>query len=452
MSKFTDFNLNEQIQKAIQDMGFEKPTPIQELVIPKVFEGVDIIASAGTGTGKTGAFMLPILHLVSQPSFRAEGSPQVLILVPTRELAMQVAEEAKKFSKHLTKTKTVCIYGGVPYPIQKKELSRMYEILVATPGRLLDHIDQGRIDLSKIKMLVLDEADRMLDMGFVDDVEHIAKQTPSTKQTLLFSATIDRRILPFSQRMQKDPVRLSAAATESSQNAIEQHMYYVDNMDHKLQVLDHLLENASIHQGIVFTSTKNQADVLADYMDEKGYRSGALHGDMNQRQRSRTIQQLRNGTIQFLVATDVAARGIDIPALSHVINFDIPFQAEDFIHRVGRTGRAGAEGVAITFVTYKENFRLEKINQLLGKPIAVKVIEGLEPKSREQSRGNGSRRPSGGGGGGGRNFRGGPSSGPRSSSGGGNNRRSDSQESASSRPRQQKPWKKSAPREAYYTK
>lgn len=428
MSGFTQFNFHENIQKALTDIGFETPTPIQAQVIPKVFEGVDIIASASTGTGKTGAFMLPILHMLTDPAFKAQGGPQVLILVPTRELAIQVADEAKKFSKYLTKTKTVCIYGGVPYPIQKKALSGMYEILVATPGRLLDHVEQGRIDLSKIKLLVLDEADRMLDMGFVADVEYIAKCTPENRQTLLFSATIDRRILPFSQKMQKTPHRV-AVESNTSTSTIEQFLYYVDNIDHKLRLLDHLLENTSISQGIVFTSTKRQADILADYMDEKGYKSEAMHGDMNQRQRTRTIGKLRTGHIQFLVATDVAARGIDIPALSHVINFDIPFQAEDFVHRVGRTGRAGADGVAITFATFNEDFRIDKIGQLLGAPLQVLTVEGLEPKPQVKRGSFRGRRQ----GSDDRNFRG---NGGRSKPGFG---------SRNDAPREQKPWKKKSP-------
>lgn len=427
MSSFTQFNLHESIQKAIDEAGYTTPTSIQELVIPKVFEGVDIIGLANTGTGKTAAFMLPILNLLMQPNYRSRGGPQVLVLVPTRELAMQVAEEAKKFSKHLLKTKTVCIYGGVPYPVQKKALSGMYEVLVATPGRLLDHVEQGRIDLSKIKLLVLDEADRMLDMGFVNDVEHIASLTPKSRQTLMFSATLDKKITPFSQKLQKDPYH-AVAETRSTQGNIEQLLYYVDNIDHKLRLLDHLLENNAIHQAIIFTSTKHQADVLANYLDEKGYRSDALHGDMNQRQRTRTVTKLRSGAIQFVVATDVAARGIDIPALSHVINFDIPFQAEDFVHRVGRTGRAGADGIAITFATYKEEFRIDKINQLLGKTLTVNVIEGMEPKQQSRSRPRSGGRDDSRG----RNFR-----------RGGPNRHERPQQGKS---RNQKPWKSAAPK------
>lgn len=384
MSSFTKFALDQNILKVLEEIGYEKPTPIQESVIPKVFEGVDIIASAQTGTGKTAAFMLPILHSLMQPGFKTHEGPQVLVLVPTRELAIQVADEAKRFSKYLAKTKTVCIYGGVPYPVQKRMLASRYEILVATPGRLLDHMEQGRIDLSHLKMIVLDEADRMLDMGFIHDVEHIMKQTPSGKQTLLFSATMGKRILPFSQKLQKNPFAIDIEASIASTSNIEQRLYYVDNISHKLRLLEHILENSQIGQAIIFTSTKHQAGELAYYLEEKGYKSEALHGDMNQRQRSRTIGKLRQGSFQFLIATDVAARGIDIPSLSHVINFDLPFAAEDFVHRIGRTGRAGASGIAMTFATYKEDFRVLKINKLLTKPIEVHVIEGLEPSGKQQ--------------------------------------------------------------------
>jgi superfamily II DNA/RNA helicase len=382
LTNFTDFDFIEQILKVLQEMDYKTPTPIQKLAIPKILEGKDVIASAQTGTGKTAAFMLPILHLLSQPSYKNNASPQILILVPTRELAMQVAEEAKKFSKYLPKIKTVCIYGGVPYPLQRKALNGRYEILVATPGRLMDHLEQGRIDLSQVKMLVLDEADRMLDMGFIDAVEHIANSLPKKRQTLLFSATIDKKILPFSRKLQTDPHEIQVELTQSMQNNIEQRLYYVDGVNHKIRILEHILENTEISQSIVFTSTINQANDLADYLQDKGYRSEALHGDMKQGQRTRTINKLRCGSIKFLIATDVAGRGIDIPSLSHIFNFDLPFQAEDFIHRVGRTGRAGAKGVAITFSTHREELKLSKINKIMGKPLELHVIEGMEPKAK----------------------------------------------------------------------
>jgi superfamily II DNA/RNA helicase len=386
LPNFTNFALDEKILKLLNEIGYEKPTPIQSLAIPKVLEGSDVIASAQTGTGKTAAFMLPILHLLSQPDYRAAGGPQVLILVPTRELAMQVADEAKKFSKYLSRTKTVCIYGGVPYPPQNRALAGRYEILVATPGRLKDQLDAGRVDLSRVKIFVLDEADRMLDMGFVDDVEEIARAIPAGRQTLLFSATIDHKILPFSNKIQNKPHHLKVEHDPLTQSHIEQRLYYVDDLEHKKSILEHIIKTNDVNQSIIFTSTIKLAGELASYLYHRGYASEALHGDMHQRQRTKTIERLRRGDFQFLIATDVAARGIDIASLSHIINFDLPFQAEDFIHRIGRTGRAGATGVAMTFASFRDRDRVVKIERLLGKPLEIHIIEGLEPRAREQEK------------------------------------------------------------------
>lgn len=385
MANFTDFELDEKLLKALEDLGFKSTTPIQEKAIPIVLNGLDLIASAQTGTGKTCAFMLPVLQFIASEPPMKGIRPRVLILVPTRELAMQVAEEAKKLTKHTPFIKTVCIYGGVPYPIQKRSLSSRYDILVATPGRLIDQLSQRRVDLSSVKTLILDEADRMLDMGFIDAVEKIAAACPKERQTLMFSATIDRKILPFSKKLQNNPVQVQIDPTQSTAANITQTLYFVDNIDHKLQILEHLLQTSGIKQSIIFTSTKMQADELSRQLHDQGYPSGSLHGDMNQRQRTRTINALRTGRIDHLVATDVAARGIDIADLSHVINFDLPFHAEDFIHRVGRTGRAGAKGTAITFASQRDSQILSRINKLTGKPMETSIIPGLEPKSRAKS-------------------------------------------------------------------
>jgi superfamily II DNA/RNA helicase len=389
---FNQFNFDPKINKVLTDVGYKEPTPIQEQAIPKVLEGLDVIASAQTGTGKTAAFMLPLMHFLTSNEYRSDRGPQALILVPTRELAMQVAEEAKKFSKYLNKTKTVCIYGGMPYPQQRRALSGPYEILVATPGRLIDHLQQGKVDLSRIKFLVLDEADRMLDMGFIDDVDTIVKHTPDTRQTVLFSATIDNKILPVSKKLQKNPFMIKVDPIQRRTGHIEQKLYYVDGLTHKKQILEKLLEGPEIGPSIVFTSTIHQANDLAKHLYDKGYKTDALHGDLKQNQRSRILNKLKTGNIQLLVATDVAARGIDISTLTHVFNFDLPFVAEDFIHRIGRTGRAGASGTAITFSTYQEDFRIKKINQLLEKPIVAHILEGLEPKPKGQFREKPSRR------------------------------------------------------------
>lgn len=383
MSNFNDFNLDEKLLKALKEQGYEEPTPVQQQAIPKALEGLDIICSAQTGTGKTAAFMLPSLQrMISTPRGKA-NRPRILVLAPTRELAMQISSVTEKYAKHLFPCKTLCIYGGAPYPLQNRMLSRPYEILVATPGRLLDHMEQGRIDLSDVECLILDEADRMLDMGFIDDVERIAKAASRPdRQTLLFSATIDNKIQRLSRNLQKDPEQILLETARKENVNIEQQLYFVDNFGHKMRLLDHILENTEIEQAIIFISTRNHAETLAEELQEKGYNAGALHGDMRQGQRTRIIGKLRNGSINFLVATDVAARGIDILTISHVINIDLPFQPEDYIHRIGRTGRAGGTGVAITFATYKEEKSIFKINEMMGSPMASLTIEGLEPSAK----------------------------------------------------------------------
>jgi len=389
MSNFNDFCFDAPILKMLGEIGYEKPTAIQEIAIPKILDGRDIVASAQTGTGKTGAFLLPALHaLVKSPK---QNHPRVLILAPTRELAMQIAQEAEKFSKHLSQIKTVCIYGGVPYPPQKRALSRPYDILVATPGRLMDHMDRGLINLTHVKILVLDEADRMLDMGFLEPVEMIAKAIGKNRQTLLFSATIDKKILQISQKLQRNPEEIRITPDNSIQNNIDEKIFFADSLSHKMRLLDHFLENTKIEQAIIFTSTKRHASELAYSLQEKGKRVEALHGDMNQRQRSRTVDKLRRKQIHIVVATDVAARGIDIPTLNLVINLDLPFKAEDYIHRIGRTGRAGAKGDAITFVSRQDRAMLAKIQNLLGKQLDSHTVAGLEPQLKVDLR------PKGGG-------------------------------------------------------
>lgn len=375
-------SLHEKIQKAILDLGHTIPTPVQEQAIPKILEGSDLQVSSQTGSGKTAVFILPALNKL-MTAIPGRG-PRILILVPTRELAMQVAGESAKYSKHLPHIKTVCIYGGMPYPLQNKQLSKPYDILVATPGRLIDHIERGRIHLSRIQMLVLDEADRMLDMGFVEPVEHIASLTPKTRQTLMFSATLKGNVMKLSRRLLNNPIEISIEPSHAEQTSIDQQVHTVDNIDHKYRLLDHLLGDQALSQVIVFTATKHQADQLADKLCVDGHPAGALHGDMNQRQRTRTIAALRKGAIRILVATDVAARGIDIPAISHVINFDLPMSAEDYIHRIGRTGRAGATGTALSFAAPRDLRLVQEIERFTGKKMTPTVIPGMEPKFKPQ--------------------------------------------------------------------
>jgi len=408
---FKDLISDPKLLKAIEELGHTIPTPIQEQAIPEVIAGRDLRASAQTGTGKTAAFLLPAMMRLLEPSTLPPTGgfgPRVLILVPTRELAMQVATEAAKYGKHLTRVKTVCIYGGTPYPIQNRELGRPYEILVATPGRLIDHINRGRINLAKVEMFILDEADRMLDMGFIDDVEQIAAATPKSRQTLMFSATLKGSVLQLSKRLLNDPLEIAVAPDQEDLDNIEQRLHYVDNIGHKHRLLDHLLNDLTFNQAIVFTSTKSNADQLVDKLIEGGHHAAALHGDMNQRQRTQTITRLRQGKIRILVATDVAARGIDVQSISHVINFDLPNSAENYVHRIGRTGRAGAKGMALSFAVAKEMELVRRIEQFTGQKITATVIAGMEPKFEARAprsdRGGdrGPRRDGGGGGGYGR--------------------------------------------------
>ena len=376
---FATLGLDPAILKAVQDAGYTVPSPIQAQAIPEALAGHDLMASAQTGTGKTAAFILPALQKLSvEASVRGKG-PRILVLTPTRELAQQVSDAANKYGKNM-RVKVVSILGGMPYPLQNKLLSGFVDILVATPGRLIDHIERGRIDFSRLEMLVLDEADRMLDMGFIDDVERIAAATPATRQTLLFSATLEGAIGNLAMRLLKSPKRISVASSQARHENIEQRLMYVDDMAHKNRLLDHLLRDVDLNQALVFTATKRDADMLADELSAAGHAAAALHGDMNQRERNRTLLNLRKGNVRVLVATDVAARGIDVAGITHVINFDLPKFAEDYVHRIGRTGRAGASGIAVSFASNRDAMNLKKIERFTGQPIKAHTVEGMEPK------------------------------------------------------------------------
>ncbi len=337
------------------------------------------MASAQTGTGKTAAFMLPALNLLATPHELKSRGPRILVLVPTRELAAQVNEAARKYGKFL-RARTVSIVGGMPYPLQNKLLSQPLDILVATPGRLLDHMERGRIDLSRLQMLILDEADRMLDMGFLPDVERICSQLSTERQTLLFSATLDGDIARIAKQILKNPKTIQVATQKEKHANIEQRLHYVDDMTHKNKLLEHLLIAPDMNQVIIFTSTKRHADVLAEDLYAAGHKTAALHGDMTQGARNRTLTKLRHGDVKVLVATDVAARGIDVQGISHVINYDLPKFAEDYVHRIGRTGRANNTGIAISFASNMDRHILRKIEQFTGQRLEAAVIEGFEPK------------------------------------------------------------------------
>ncbi|MBI5918044.1 MAG: DEAD/DEAH box helicase [Nitrosomonadales bacterium] len=388
---FATLGLNPLILKAVEESGYTVPTPIQAQAIPEVLAGHDLMASAQTGTGKTAAFILPALNRIAEPSAVRSKGPRVLVLTPTRELAQQVSDAATKYGKNM-RVKVVSILGGMPYPLQNKLLSNPVDILVATPGRLIDHIERGRIDFSRLEMLVMDEADRMLDMGFIDDVERIAAATPATRQTLLFSATLDGVIGNLAERLLKTPKRISITAAQARHENIEQRLMYVDDMAHKTRLLDHLLRDADLNQAVVFTATKRDADTLADSLLAQGHSAAALHGDMNQRERNRTLVNLRRGQVRILVATDVAARGIDVSGISHVINFDLPKFAEDYVHRIGRTGRGGASGIAVSFASGRDIGTVKKIERFTGQTIDTHTVAGMEPKFKPRPNGGGAPR------------------------------------------------------------
>lgn len=387
---FDTLGLAPVLLNAIQKAGFTTPTSVQASAIPAAIQGNDLIVTAQTGSGKTAAFMLPALNrMATQPAEKGVGV-QMLVLTPTRELALQVAEAAKLYSAGMKDLRIATVVGGMPYGAQIKALSRRVDILVATPGRLIDHLNARRVNLSKIHSLVLDEADRMLDMGFIDDIEAIVAQTPAKRQTLMFSATFEGSVARLAEEMLNVPQRISIADQKQKHTNIKQTLLYADDHGHKFRLLDHLLRDHELEQAIIFTATKRGADDLAERLEDQGFSAMALHGDMNQRQRTRTLNQLQRGRIQILVATDVAARGIDVQGISHAINYDLPMQAEDYVHRIGRTGRAGRNGLAFTLATHSERFKVRRIENFIGQTIETDVIPGLEPTPKsEASRGKG---------------------------------------------------------------
>ncbi len=419
---FASLGLSPEIISALTAAGYVAPTPVQQRAIPAAIAGRDLLVSSPTGSGKTAAFMLPAIERFAQVQKKQPVEPReaggdrrprrgppvarpgLLVLTPTRELAMQVTTAASTYGKHLRRLRTVSILGGVAYGQQLMLLAKNPEILVATPGRLLDHLERGRIDLSQLQILVLDEADRMLDMGFIDDIETIVAATPATRQTMLFSATLDGKIGSLTNRLLKDPERIEIARQMESSSNIAQTVHYVDDREHKERLLDHLLRDSALDQAIVFTATKSEADQLAGRLADAGFSSAALHGDLPQGARNRTIRALRERRVRVLVATDVAARGIDIPGITHVFNYDLPKFAEDYVHRIGRTGRAGRSGIAVSLVHHAEQGALKRIERFVRAPLPVNVIEGFEPRKSAPARtGTGRGRP-GGGNAGGRRF------------------------------------------------
>ena len=384
--KFADLNLDKNILSAVRSEGYESPTPIQAQAIPFALDGRDIMASAQTGSGKTAAFLLPTLQKLTKRSEKPGKGPRALVLTPTRELAAQVEKNALAYAKNMRWFRTVSIVGGASFGYQTRALSKPVDLIVATPGRLMDLMQSGKVDFARLEVLILDEADRMLDMGFIDDIETIVEATPTDRQTLLFSATWDGAVGKLARKLTKDPETIEVERVDD-QGKIEEQLLYCDDMRHKNRLLDHILRDANIDQCVIFTSTKAMTEVIADELYEKGFAANCLHGDMPQGWRNRTLMDLRKGRCKILVATDVAARGIDVPTITHVINYDLPKQAEDYVHRIGRTGRAGRTGIAITFAEVNEYVKVHKIEKYIGRKLPELTIEGMEPTRKRKSAG-----------------------------------------------------------------
>ena len=379
---FAELGLNPLVLSCLEATGYETPTQVQSQAVPAAIAGHDLLVSSHTGSGKTAAFLLPSLHKLAEPSQLPGIGPRLLVLCPTRELALQVQKQAMIYGKGLKRLRTVCLVGGAPFGPQFQALKANPEVMIATPGRLIDHLERGRIDFSRLEVLVLDEADRMLDMGFIEDIENIVSRTPESRQTLMFSATLDGTVGQLAREMTRNPQRIEVATQAEHKANIDQRLLFVDDLGHKHRLLDHLLRDAGLTQAVIFTSTKRSAEELSEELLEKGFAASALHGDMPQHKRNRTLQRLRDGQTRVLVATDVAARGIDVAGISHVINFDAPRQAEDYVHRIGRTGRAGRAGTAFTMVHGKERGLVREIERYTGEKVQVDVIPGLEPRAR----------------------------------------------------------------------
>jgi ATP-dependent RNA helicase RhlE len=379
--KFTDLGLAPEILRAVQDAGYTEPTPIQAQAIPIVLAGQDVMGGAQTGTGKTAGFVLPLLHKLAR---HASSSPsparhpvRALILTPTRELAMQVEESVKTYSKHLA-LRSVCIYGGVDMRAQIAELKEGREIVVATPGRLLDHVEQKTVSFNFVEFLVLDEADRMLDMGFIPDIKRILKLLPTTRQSLLFSATFSDEIKKLADAMLKAPQLIEVARRNQVSDTITHRVHPVAS-DRKRYLLKQMLDDPSMTQVLVFVGTKFGTSRLATWLEREGINATAIHGDKSQQDRTKALEAFKSGTARVLVATDVAARGLDIDDLPHVINYELPRVAEDYVHRIGRTGRAGKKGEATSLVAPEEKPRLVEIEKLTKFKIEQVVVPGFEP-------------------------------------------------------------------------
>jgi ATP-dependent RNA helicase DeaD len=381
-SGFNSLGLRPELLKALETLGYEEATPIQLAAIPHLIEGRDLLGQAATGTGKTAAFALPILQRLTLP--RRGNEPVALVLVPTRELAVQVGEAMHRYGKALG-VRVLPIYGGQPIQRQLRELERGVDIIVATPGRALDHINRKTLPLSKIETVVLDEADEMLDMGFAEDIETILSNAPQERQTILFSATLPPRVGALTRKYLKNPVNIQIEREQTATGAapLVRQIAYVVQRSHKLAALGRVLDIEAPEAALVFCRTRNEVDQLTEALNARGYRAEALHGGMSQEQRDRVMKKLRGGTAELLLATDVAARGLDIDVLTHVINYDVPSAPESYVHRIGRVGRAGREGVAITLAEPREHRLLKNIERVSGQKIEIgKVPTVADLKAR----------------------------------------------------------------------
>lgn len=393
VSAFEVLGLSKTLLKSIAKTGYTTPTPIQAQSIPLAIAGRDLLLSAQTGSGKTAAFVLPILQLLSQEPIakgktRQPKKVKALILTPTRELAHQVSDSIRRYGSGMRDLFSVPLVGGSAYSGQIRALKKGVQIIIATPGRLLDHINAGRVDLTDLSILVLDEADRMLDMGFAEDIEAILQATPETRQTIMSSATWDGEVGKIAETFTKNPERVSIKVETAH---IDEKVYFCDNFDHKNKLLEHLICDKDRQQAIIFTATKRSTEELAERLETWGHKVCYLHGDLPQGKRNRIVADLRSGRYQLVVATDVAARGIDLPNISHVFNYDLPRQVEDYVHRIGRSGRAGRTGIAINLCSRDDRRQFSNINRYLKREMPEAVVEGLEPKFVEKDRNKKSR-------------------------------------------------------------
>jgi superfamily II DNA/RNA helicase len=435
---FENLNLHATLLRAVADAGYTQATDVQQQAIPAALAGRDLMVSSNTGSGKTASFVLPALMKImaarderanaekAERAAQAANStgqaaprgprpvhgPRVLVLTPTRELAMQVAKAVADYGRHVPGLKVATVVGGVPYGAQLKALRGPLDVLIATPGRLIDHMESGKAMLANIDILVLDEADRMLDMGFIDPIHHIAAATPKNRQTVMYSATFGGHVGRLAQELLNNPLRIEISSQTEAHADIEQRLHWADDFEHKNALLDSILTHRDMEQAVVFTSTQRDADWLADRLADMGHHVASLHGGHPQGRRTRVLQGLRSKQLKILVATDVAARGLDVPSISHVINFGLPMKEEDYVHRIGRTGRAGRAGLAVTLAERRDTGMVQRIQRFTTQRIPATTIEGLEPKRPEPKPAPRPFVKHGSSFGGGGNFAGGPSARP----------------------------------------